>query len=318
MGFTEFDGPGGHVYRNVRLVRRAPSADAAGPVPLVACNADCFHSSGVQRGPQLLDSELSFCIDDYVNVHSRVQMVQARLSNRSLIVADPRLARDYGLRDDFPYGTVETLTNARPGGALDFYAVSTLVPLGRIPIAALTRITDPQHLAAINTSINAHGANATPPIRALDVQGGRAWQIDFAADLPAAVRAGTLAGLADWDASDAVVSGNYLHDNPDGFRWKSSRSSIANNRWTGAQGVTALEVSMLQEYMEGPLLISNVVIANNTLLGPRVRAEGEGFFRICTGMSGSTHPKAFADACVNIMRKNNTLGTSDGAGDGGR
>ena len=313
MGFTEFDGQGGHVYRNVRLVRRPASSASppSDPTPLVACNADCFHSSGVQRGPQLLDSELSFCIDDYINVHSRVQVVHSRVSNRSLIVADPRLARDYGLNDDFPYGTVETLTNAQPGSALDFYATSTLIPLGRVSISALTRITDVQQLASINASINAQAAKAEPPINPLDVRGGRAWRIDFAQDLPEGVAAGTLAGLADWDAAAAVVAGNYLHDNPDGFRWKSSQGYIVNNTWTGAQGVTSLEVSMLQAYLEGPLRIENVTIAHNVLSGPRVASQGDKFFRLCTGMYGSQHPKEFADACVNILRANNTLGPGE-------
>ena len=118
----------------------------------MACNADVFHSSGVQRGPTVVDSEFSYAFDDYCNVHSRVQVsvgvvpaaaLKERPSSPSdnaasppsdtvtatanttavtpatptitLLLADPRLRRDHGLPDDGPYGVVETMPNVRPG-----------------------------------------------------------------------------------------------------------------------------------------------------------------------------------------------------------
>lgn len=77
MGFTEFDGRGGHVYQGCRLVRQPPNfAQRWGSnsvTPMWAANADAFHSSGVKNGPTLDNVELSFSVDDFVNVHSRLQ-----------------------------------------------------------------------------------------------------------------------------------------------------------------------------------------------------------------------------------------------------
>ena len=93
------------------------------------------------RGPKLTGVELSFCEDDFINVHSRVQVVghraPATLSGvgtegtrtEKLILLDPRLSRDVGLPNDAPYGTAETLPYLKPGDNMAFYALNSLVPL---------------------------------------------------------------------------------------------------------------------------------------------------------------------------------------------
>ena len=82
---TEFDGGGGNTYDGVNVVRREMATEVDGvsdgggeggvaPLPLVACNADVFHSSGCRHGPRVVNSEYSFAFDDYVNVHTRAQV----------------------------------------------------------------------------------------------------------------------------------------------------------------------------------------------------------------------------------------------------
>ena len=82
MAITEFNGPGGHRYDNIRVVRRennnnnnnknsataASDALCAGGTRacfgVIASNADAFHSSGVKAGPHLNNVELSYMLDD--------------------------------------------------------------------------------------------------------------------------------------------------------------------------------------------------------------------------------------------------------------
>ena len=135
MAITEFDGGGSNVYDDVNVIRREAreTGRGSGPLPLVACNADVFHSSGCREGPRVMNSEYSYAFDDYVNVHTRAQIsvglwaeeeeveevgeveVEEVEKEVDLLVVDPRLRRDDGLDDDGPYGVVETLTNLRPG-----------------------------------------------------------------------------------------------------------------------------------------------------------------------------------------------------------
>ena len=131
MAITEFDGGGANIYDDVNVIRRKKKESGkrgSGPIPLVACNADVFHSSGCQHGPHVMNSEYSYAFDDYVNVHTRAQIsvglweeveevgeVEGEVEEVELLIADPRLRRDDGLDDDGPYGVVETLTNLRPG-----------------------------------------------------------------------------------------------------------------------------------------------------------------------------------------------------------
>ena len=70
MGFHESGGLGGNLYSRVRVVRR-PGSDG-----LLALNADGFHSDSVGLGPRLLDSEISFTGDDFLNIHNRTWSVQ--------------------------------------------------------------------------------------------------------------------------------------------------------------------------------------------------------------------------------------------------
>ena len=41
---------------------------------MVASNAGAFHSSACRHGPRLSGAELSFCMDAFINVHTRVQV----------------------------------------------------------------------------------------------------------------------------------------------------------------------------------------------------------------------------------------------------
>ena len=97
FAITEYDGYGKHSYYNVSLGRRhrtsnqrraanssmhandAAMCGVANPtggrlcLGLIASNNDALHSSGCKHGPSFVSGELSYCMDDWVNIHSRVR-----------------------------------------------------------------------------------------------------------------------------------------------------------------------------------------------------------------------------------------------------
>lgn len=184
MAITEFDGTGSHSYTDVAVRVRDVSADPTAMCAdgtrlcqgILASNADCFHSSGVCLGPRLTRVELSSTFDDYLNIHSRTQVVSRRLSGNRLTILDPRLERDKGLPNDHPYGTAESFQNVRPGDTLSFYALNSLRPLAlHVPVVSTARFTDKQEAlaeaAAMNAELPKPPYSADPPVLAIDVCG---------------------------------------------------------------------------------------------------------------------------------------------------
>merc|ERR1719201_435926 len=92
FAISEYDGYGRHSYFNVSVGRRRNPLGKAGHDPhaicgqsnptggrlcfgLIASNNDALHSSGCRHGPSFEQGELSYCLDDWVNIHSRAQIV---------------------------------------------------------------------------------------------------------------------------------------------------------------------------------------------------------------------------------------------------
>ena len=351
MAITEFGGGGGHTYDAVQVVRRplpppfssapASTADAAATslcaggrracFGVIASNADAFHSSACRRGPRLSNVELSFCLDDFINVHTRVQVVgllhrtphpaQGATGGRGqrLVLLDPRLSRDIGLPNDMPYGTAESLQHLRPGDNITFYALSTLTPLATRTVAAVKRFTDVANGAALATAftrqVNAPPYNANPNVQPVDVCGlpgencphgySRAWDVTLDPSQPAlphSVGNFSLVQQDGWDARGAVVDRCFFHDARYGFRWKSSASAITNS----VIGGNRIEISPLQYYLEGPLRVTGVLVANNTFtcMGTAFSSAGP------SGCTGGVHSGADAYArgtCSGILVRNNTF-----------
>ena len=256
MAVTEFGGGGGHSYDRVRVVRRPfpppppPSlsnARAAAPLTAVLCaggrrecfgviasNADAFHSSACRRGPRLSSVELSFCMDDFINVHTRVQVVvllppadvnaaaataASSAPRNRLVLLDPRLSRDVGLPNDTPYGTAESLQHLRPGDNVTFYQLNSLIPLATRTVTSATRFRSVAKgaalAAAFSSEINAPPYSADPSVLPADVCGltaaencppgySRAWHVTLDPSqppLPDTVGNFSLVQQDGWDAS---------------------------------------------------------------------------------------------------------------------
>ena len=364
MSITEFDGCGPNAYDAMRVVRRAAGSSAmCGPHGsgtracrvAVAANADCFHSSGMRRGPAVTRCEFSYAMDDFANVHSRAQVslgvvataaaatapgvpaaAAAAAAATTLLVADPRLQRDHGILDDDPYGTVETLPNAKVGDAVTLRDARTLVLVAAGTIASLTRAT-PADAWAQGAQAALDGMNSDPALaplsphyQAFDVGGvgvtdPRVWRVAVAVR-PAAAGGAAAAGpdlnrtllfeLSDWDASGASFVDNRLHNGIDGLRWKSSGGLIARNVWHHAERslpanrATGLELTPLRSFLEGPLAISGVRVVNNTIYGGGSAAA---YITQCEGM-GHAHAGNAFPTCTNNTVAGNAFPPPPGGG----
>jgi hypothetical protein len=330
MGVTEFDGIGGHAYERVRVVRRAglrSASDlcdtASGRSPrlclaVVSCNADVFHSSGCRDGPSLRNVSFSYAMDDYLNVHSRAQLVAARISPTSLLVVDPRLARDDSVADDSPYGTVETMPNVRAGDVISFHAARSLRELGRAQVSSLRRTADPAHVAAalkVRDTLNGPvcgNESMSPQLNPISFlpsthSPNRLWAVEFSGGLPAAVDHCALVNVLSWPNARASVLDSHFFGGIDGLRWKSSHGLMQGTLWENAYSnpSTGLEVTPLGSYLEGPLAIDNVTIRRNvfTQVPPPAAPGGSGaqFITRCKGMG---HRANFT-TCTNVVQVDN-------------
>ena len=149
MGFHEDGGAGGHAYRGVKIVRRPGSAG------LLALNADGFHSSSVGKGPTLLDSEISFTGDDFLNIHNRMLVICKALAPDSLAIIDVSSLRDVAAGDQFSFWQLEP--NCK-GGCPRMNA-----KLGEAIVREAAAVTEPELLA---DCARAYEQMQAPPINA--------------------------------------------------------------------------------------------------------------------------------------------------------
>jgi hypothetical protein len=280
----------------------------------VASNADVLHSSGCKFGPKVTNCEFSYALDDYLNIHTRTQVCVADDSSGGLVIADPRLRADVNVPDDHPYGTVESMSNVRPGDTLSFRDVNTLELIHQGAIATVRRIppSDPAVAAAqavvdgLKVTVGAH-FNPSDVTAALPAGGrlSRVWAVTLVpatgpqgAHVSTPSLEGTMVGIDDWSNSGGVFANNFLHSSIDGVRWKSNNGMFVNNTWAPAVSFTGLEVTPLRSFYEGPFAVSNVLIAGNTFVGGK-----ESLISMCTGMSHQTKPPW--STCTNVTVRDN-------------
>jgi hypothetical protein len=290
---------------------------------ILASNADCFHSSGCKRGPSLTNVTLSSTFDDYLNVHTRSQLLVqlpppvpprpaaaaaaaalANMSSGGLIILDPRLNRDKGLPNDAPYGTAETFQNVKPGDRLQFFQLNTLLPLATRPVLSTRRLTNTSLATGLAAEANTQlpklvrGSSILPiDVCGLPSEPGcapRAWEVVLGGEaLPAAVVRYSLVHIEGWDQAGSVMTGCRFFDGFDGIRWKSSNSVIRGNDF---RAIKYLEVTPLQHYFEGTLQIHNVSVVDN-VMDPKVVTWCQG-----TGGKGEFR----SGTCSDWTMRNNT------------
>ena len=94
---NEVYGNGGNVYRKISILRRP------GTGRLISTNADCFHSSCMQRGPVVENCSFSYSSDDFINIRGYFNVV-TETGKDYLEIAAPSPYGDYGDNRTFRIG----------------------------------------------------------------------------------------------------------------------------------------------------------------------------------------------------------------------
>ena len=277
IAVAELDGGGAHTYKNVSVV------PAIGRT--IASTADGFHSSDVEFGPTLEGCRFSRLLDDFFNVQNTFMFVLNR-SGTELTVVIPHTNDQ--LVDGFTdlwYGTSEPLRRLQPGDKLRFVDPLTFAHLGDVAVAkrpqqvpaaaqsALGKLADGLFDAV---SSPPYDLPATQPER-YPVQHWRSsvYKVTLvsAPPEPSAKSRGLPVRLIVESGRSSAVGArvrNSRFDHSSGLfgRWKSSHSELRGNTFHHFSGTLQLEVQMIPSFYEGPLLITNVTIANNTFFVP--------------------------------------------------
>lgn len=272
MGVVEDGGLGSHYHSGLRIMRRP----GASPIPLLALNADGFHSNSAVHGPTLEDAEISFTGDDHYNCHSRMLVGLGRVngSDDELYV----IATDNGLA----FGRIERwMTRTDPKWSqIQIYQLNTLEKLDNVQIESLSRTQDP---AVLEQAKAAYSNMMGPPYNAHFVRpflDTNVWKIKATAPLNTSVSYKyTLVGYEAADNTGAVVRRVHFHD---GFSrnllMKSSNSVIQDSVFERAGGMFVFSE---QAWLEGSLGVHNVSIKNNQMDG--CAAAGGGSIHLGVG-----------------------------------
>jgi hypothetical protein len=319
FGLSEFDGGGGHRYEDVWLGRRkgVGMTQLCGRTPgrlcfgVLASNADAFHSSGTKVGPGLYNVTLSNNFDDFLNVHSRMQLLGDKLGDTEIIVLDPRLQVAQGVPDDTPYGAAETMPNAKPGDVLAFHALNTFVPHGFATIKSLVRVSAPTAIKNYGAAV-ANATSGRPPWRMTPPMSGnvqpdvgqlcqafakqhklpeclsRVWRVSLAKPLPQSVQQFDIVSLEGWDSAGLSVVNSHFFGGIDGVHSKSNGAVFSNN----VMACTGFDVSPWQHYLEGPPHLENMTVRGNTFTA----CGGVfGTMRVnCSGLNNGTNLPTYA------------------------
>ena len=265
----------------------------------MGANADAFHSVDVATGPLLEGCEVSGNCDDFINVHSTIHVLYGvdvsgcRVGQPcSAMLIDPRLGAlgntPLAGRVDMWYGTSSPVANLRRGDVLQCHLPNTKPRYARGKDGwrrwgGSLRLDRPAteernesllaQAAAVQASINS--ASANPPL--MGWKSLKLWQVSLLTDtaLPRLPAGGAvLCDVVRFGGRGAVVRGNFFHDlgTNGGLRWKSSGSQILDNTVLRAGNAsrpptsrisTGVEISALQDWMEGPMQIDGVRVSGN-------------------------------------------------------
>jgi hypothetical protein len=255
---VEGGGEGNHTYLRVRVVRDPNQK----PIRLLAANADGFHSSCVRTGPKLLDSEFAYTGDDLLNIHSRESIVLRPLSATAAYIIDTLGSSSPA---DYDASTL-MLEQARIGDTIAFWELGTLAPNGSATVTALARVRG-------NAEIETAAKQALSEINAPPYSqrighpfGTRVWLVNWSAPagpVPFTVPKFALVDIPRLRSHGAVVAGNYFHDAYMRLGLYDSPGSVVENN-TFARAFPLYVGETGDNWLEGPPLVSNVVIRGNT------------------------------------------------------
>ena len=174
---------------------------------------------------------------------------------------------------DQGYGFTSPMTNIKP--TVDTLLCHTFNTYeqrlgGSVVVMKKTLITDPTRLSAAAVKAMVQKLRADTHINFIEVGKLELWDIE----LPEGALNGwnttaepaLMCDVERFLAKGSVIRNNSFHHTTCNLgRTKSSDSIIEHNTW--AYGGSNMEITGLENWMEGPMLINNVTVRNNTFLG---------------------------------------------------
>jgi hypothetical protein len=266
LNFYELDGEGGHIYRRINVTRA--------PGYMIGSNADGFHSIDVANGPTIVDSEISYTLDDIFNIHNTIHLMfplnGSAASNRSesvgapsdqAVLVNPRIwcggkpgynfnastENKNPLDLDLWYGDTSPMHNIEFGrDTLRCYAVNSNAQRFGHPITveSATLRTDSFHTdAEAMDRFRAQATTAHLPLMnwcAMEV-----WDVKFARGAldgwNTSVDPVLMCDVSRFCAAGTVVENSYFHHSVANLgRLKPSNSVLRNNTWEKVRGVIEL------------------------------------------------------------------------------
>lgn len=292
MGISEVCGAGGHVYRQVRVIRRP------GTGRLIACNADVFHSIMVRNGPTIDRCEFSHACDDLINIHGFFGLVVKQDAPDEAIVAIEYQPVDL---------TGETVT---------FYDWNRENIIGEVKVVASTLINDPElKKAALAMPEELRRLNSANRIRNLHPKTyPLKLKLAKALTLP---RYALVDQYAFAGRGTTIRDSYFHHSTARGVLVKTDRVKLENNRveYIGHAGVLVAS----DRYFLESAVPRNVVIGGNTIADTNLFLSGQLWFNgqnaalgvFCDGRNQAFSRQA-VDACRNIVIENNRIVNAPG------
>ena len=278
MAVMELDGECGHTFSDITIGRRYNADGTHADGYLVASNADAFHSADCAKGSTLTDSHFSYVLNDMMNVHSTVHVLYGDVATSSWYLIDPRVyafgTPNPGATDDVWYGSTSPMSNTIAGRdtvtCFDFNRSSSKAvgwaKSASYVVASKEEVRDAAAIAkakGVFTALNA--GDLTPSLQTWDAF--KVWKVALTEAPPAAEGAYSLCTLDRFGNAGFTARRNHFsHGTALLGRVKSSGSKLTQNVWTSI-GAHVLEVSPLQNFLEGPLIIDGVTIEGNALYG---------------------------------------------------
>jgi hypothetical protein len=271
MTYLENLGGGGNVYRDCNIRRRTWAERGAGqsagryPPRLLASNSDGFHSMSAAVGPTLVDSEISFIADDFLNVHNRLVLVAAiNPATSSAQIVDPGgvLGHDLHPAGDWskhPRRITHEMDSVRPRDVVKLYTFSATngyTLAATLTLATVVRVDD----TPIPTLPPGLAGRIEPDSPSL-------WHVTFTSDrsVPAL---GPYAGLGQIDrlsSFGALIAQNHFHDSYNNVaRLAASDLMLRDNVIERCADGVHVSYDICGSFLEGSLGMRNISLINNT------------------------------------------------------
>ncbi|MFW6162612.1 MAG: right-handed parallel beta-helix repeat-containing protein [Planctomycetota bacterium] len=235
---SEDRGPGGNVYRRLRIVRRPDTQR------LVAACRGATISGMMRRGPTYEACEFAHAGDDFINVHGFWAIVWKVVSPAELRVIQP-------FRGIFAQGST-----------VRFHAPRTVRLLGSAKVTALAEITDREQVAEARRAYHELEAKAMPHCFL--------FRVTTREPLPDGVGRLALVECDDAAGRGYRVRDCRLHDNPARAVFLRGSGIIEGTRIENCHGIqiTAPRLPLEGNFPRG------IVVRNNSLIDCAVAARG--------------------------------------------